>query len=589
ATWAKIVDYPLGIYSRVKALDGDPDVFGKVYVALEGKGFAYGVAAAGQAPSAYNDSYQTSKDTPLHVDAPGVLANDTDPQQDPLTAILVSDVSHGSLTLNSNGSFDYTPTGGYDGEDNFTYKANDGTNDSNVATVTITVVGPVKDVANADIPVSGAVSGSYTDTQATDDTYESITEVESGGKPADRHSYLEHKWTIDVTGGDPVTFYVEAYHTANSENDDFVFAYSTDNVNYTDMVTVVKTSDDDSYQNFSLPNGTSGAVYIRVVDTDQTKGNRSLDTVYVDHMYIESGGQAPQAPTANDDSYQTDEDTELNVQAPGVLGNDTDPQEDPLTAILVSDVSNGTLTLYSNGAFDYTPDTGFTGDDTFTYKANDGENDSNVATVTITVNPEQQADATIAKTTTAPTIDGTVDSIWSSATSYSIANLIVGRVKDPADLSGTWRALWDSDNIYFLVEVTDADLVNDSTEPYDDDCVEIYLDPDNSKGTSYDGVNDYQLLFRWNDATIHVGGNSCTDTTGMDFAIVDTANGYRFEASFPWSTLGVTPVAGNMVGVDAAMDDDDKNRNRDAQMMWHDTTGDGWTDPSVFGTAELGS
>jgi VCBS repeat-containing protein len=92
-------------------------------------------------------------------------------------------------------------------------------------------------------------------------------------------------------------------------------------------------------------------------------------------------------PTAVDDSYTTDEDTPLNVAAPGVLGNDSDPENDPLTAVLVGDVSSGSLGLNADGSFSYTPNANFNGSDSFTYMANDGADDSNVATVTITINP----------------------------------------------------------------------------------------------------------------------------------------------------------------------------------------------------------
>ena len=68
-----------------------------------------------------------------------MLANDTDADSDPLTAALVTDVSHGTLTLNANGSFSYSPSSGYSGPDSFTYKANDGGLDSNVVTVSIGV------------------------------------------------------------------------------------------------------------------------------------------------------------------------------------------------------------------------------------------------------------------------------------------------------------------------------------------------------------------------------------------------------------------------------------------------------------------
>jgi VCBS repeat-containing protein len=91
------------------------------------------------APVAVNDSYSVNHDHGLGVAAPGVLGNDNDAEGDPLTALLVSGVSHGSLTLNANGSFSYTPTAGFVGADTFTYQANDGALSSNTATVTINV------------------------------------------------------------------------------------------------------------------------------------------------------------------------------------------------------------------------------------------------------------------------------------------------------------------------------------------------------------------------------------------------------------------------------------------------------------------
>ncbi|MDJ0734349.1 MAG: DUF4347 domain-containing protein [Nostocaceae cyanobacterium] len=91
-------------------------------------------------------------------------------------------------------------------------------------------------------------------------------------------------------------------------------------------------------------------------------------------------------PVADDDSYGTEFETPLNIPAVGgVLDGDTDADGDDLTAVLVSDVANGTLTLNPDGSFDYTPDDGFSGTDSFTYRANDGEDDSNIATVLIEV------------------------------------------------------------------------------------------------------------------------------------------------------------------------------------------------------------
>src|SRR5207253_3841021 len=96
---------------------------------------------ANDAPVEFNDSLTTAKDTTLNVAAPGVLSNDSDVDGDSLSAVLVSQPAHGSLTLNSNGSFGYVPAANYNGTDSFTYKANDGQADSGIATVSITITG----------------------------------------------------------------------------------------------------------------------------------------------------------------------------------------------------------------------------------------------------------------------------------------------------------------------------------------------------------------------------------------------------------------------------------------------------------------
>jgi hypothetical protein len=91
------------------------------------------------------------------------------------------------------------------------------------------------------------------------------------------------------------------------------------------------------------------------------------------------------APLAADDHYATIHDTALSVAGPGVLANDHGPIGAPLTASQVSGPSHGMLTLRSDGSFTYTPDAGFSGSDSFTYKATASQRESNVATVTIDV------------------------------------------------------------------------------------------------------------------------------------------------------------------------------------------------------------
>src|SRR5439155_1611550 len=95
------------------------------------------------------------------------------------------------------------------------------------------------------------------------------------------------------------------------------------------------------------------------------------------------------APVATNDAYTTTEDTALTIAAPGVLGNDTDPDvSDTRTAVLVaaSGPTNGTLTMNADGSFTYTPSANFNGTDSCKYQAKHAAGAlSNVATVTLTV------------------------------------------------------------------------------------------------------------------------------------------------------------------------------------------------------------
>lgn len=99
-------------------------------------------------PIAVADAYATAEDAPLSITAPGVLANDTDPDST-LTAVLVTPPANGSLTLDPDGSFLYTPDANFNGPDSFTYQADDGAADSGTVTVDIDVL------AVEDAPVAG--------------------------------------------------------------------------------------------------------------------------------------------------------------------------------------------------------------------------------------------------------------------------------------------------------------------------------------------------------------------------------------------------------------------------------------------------
>lgn len=184
-------------------------------------------------PVIVNDSYVTAYETPLVVPPPGVMANDANVTV--ATVAVVTAVSTGTLGLDPNGGFSYTPPAGFSGTATFSYRATNATGPGNVATVTITVQ------------------------------------------------------------------------------------------------------------------------------------------------------SAPTAPTANNDSYGTPVNQELVVSAPGVLGNDTSSGGAAMSAGLVAPPSHGGVTLGVTGGFTYTPNAGYVGVDSFSYRASNVNGFSTVATVSITV------------------------------------------------------------------------------------------------------------------------------------------------------------------------------------------------------------
>jgi large repetitive protein len=363
------------------------------------------VAAAGNSPPvASADSYTATQNLTLNISVPGVLSNDTDAQSDPLTAVLNVGPTHGSLTLNSNGSFSYTPTTGYTGADSFTYRANDGVANSGIVTVSITVNAP-----------ASLTNGGF-----------------ELGSPADFGTLTG--WTITGTGSFPPSGYSEHLPAYNPEEGIRLALFNAGGNIFDGTISQsISTTPGQAYTLTyklgitgtlgkkqkvlvtAVGNTTLVSVPEEITALSGTASTWALKTVnftadsnttlltFADNSGTLSGTNAQQsdlllddvaialntgntAPSAVADSYATTQNLTLNVSAPGVLSNDTDAQSDPLTAVLDTTVSHGSLTLNSNGSFTYVPTTGYTGADSFTYHANDGSLNSSIVTVSIAVN-----------------------------------------------------------------------------------------------------------------------------------------------------------------------------------------------------------
>ncbi|MDF7822664.1 tandem-95 repeat protein [Pontiellaceae bacterium B12227] len=172
---------------------------------------------------------------------------------------------------------------------------------------------PAYDMALSETSVVGSVVGSLSDTLLDDNSYEVITE-ELDTVPT---SVAGHVWTFDVYGAELVTFYVEAHHSANNEGDDFVFSFSTNGTDWTDMVTITNTTDDDTIQWYALPSGLSGPIFVRATDIDRTAGSSVLDSLWIDFMLIASD-ESSQAPLAANTPEPSDGAADISVDQ--VLG-----------------------------------------------------------------------------------------------------------------------------------------------------------------------------------------------------------------------------------------------------------------------------
>ncbi|HEY3282266.1 MAG TPA: Ig-like domain-containing protein [Armatimonadota bacterium] len=282
------------------------------------------IAPVNDPPVAAADSASVLEGQSVSID---VLANDTDPEGDPLTAALAAAPSHGTATAAVGGSFSYTPAPGYHGVDTFTYTASDGHGGTATGTVTVTVYLPNRPPA------------------AQDDTGSTTT-----GTPV----------TLPILANDTdpdgdvlslVSVTPPAHGTANPSSRGIVYIPSP---------------------------GFVGVDCFTYIVTDPLGALASAEvTVTV--------RPANQAPTALAQSVRTAEDAPVAVTLSGV-----DPEGEALSFTLLAGPSHGTLTGTAP-ILVYTPSADYAGEDSFTFSVSDGALDSEAATVSLVVTPVNDA------------------------------------------------------------------------------------------------------------------------------------------------------------------------------------------------------
>ncbi|MCV7021087.1 cadherin-like domain-containing protein [Mycolicibacterium aichiense] len=373
----------------------------------------------GHAPAPVNDSFTTDEDTPL---AGNVLTNDTDADGDVLTAALSKQAAHGAVVLDQDGTFTYAPVGDYNGVDTFTYTVSDGVN-IKTATVTVTVR-PVSDAPiakddtvtlNEDTSKIIAVLANDTDVDRDPLSVLATTIPQHGEVSVGTGGAITYTPVGDYNGADSFAYTVTDGHggtstatvsiTVTPVNDAPIAV--TDNVatdEDTALTSNVLTNDQDidgDALGATLSTQVAHGTLIFNVDGSYTY-TPNADYNGVDSFtYSVSDGvktstanvnitvnPVNDAPVPGNDSTALDEDSSTVI---AVLGNDSDVEHDPLSVVGTSTPGHGTIAVGDGGTITYTPSANYNGADSFTYTVSDGNGGNTVATVSVTVNPVNDA------------------------------------------------------------------------------------------------------------------------------------------------------------------------------------------------------
>ncbi|MGE4230547.1 MAG: tandem-95 repeat protein, partial [Dongiaceae bacterium] len=395
------------------------------------------------APVAAADAVSTNEDTALTIPVATLLGNDTDVDGDTLTITSVQGAVNGMVQL-VGGNVLFTPAADYSGPASFTYTVSDGNGGTSTATVNVTV-SPVNDapVANADavstnedtaltIPVA-ALLGNDTDVDGDSLTIASVQGAVNGTvqliggnvvfTPApDYNGPASFTYTVSDGNGGTSTATVDV--TVSPVNDAPVAnadAVSTaEDTALTIPVTTLLGNDTDVDGDALSIVSVQGAVN----GTVQLIGGNVLFTPAADYSgpasftYTVSDGNGGtstamvnvtvnpvnDAPVANADAVSTNEDTALTIPVATLLGNDTDVDGDALTITSVQGAVNGTVQLVGGNVL-FSPAADYDGPASFTYTVSDGNGGTSTATVSVTVNPVN--DAPVANADTVSTNEDT--------------------------------------------------------------------------------------------------------------------------------------------------------------------------------------
>ncbi|CAL66806.1 secreted protein containing hyalin domain [Christiangramia forsetii KT0803] len=421
------------------------------------------IGGVNDAPVAVDDSANTDEDTAVEI---AVLNNDSDPDNDPLSVTETTTPENGTVVINENGTITYTPNENYNGTDSFEYTITDGNDGFDSATVTITIGGvndapvAVDDSANTDEDTAVEIAVLNNDSDPDNDPL-SVTETTT---PENGTVVINENGTITYTPNENYNGTDSFEYTITDGNDGFDSATVTitiggvndapvavDDSANTDEDTAVEIAvlnndsdpDNDPLSVTETTTPENGTVVINengtitytpnenYNGTDSfeytiTDGNDGFDSATVT---ITIGG-VNDAPIAVDDSANTDEDTAVEI---AVLNNDSDPDGDDLIVVSTTSPNNGIVTINENGTITYSPNDNFNGQDTFDYTIEDEEGLQDTATVTVTVNPVNDAPIALDDTATTDQDTPVIVSVLENDSDIDGGELVVTETTTPGN------------------------------------------------------------------------------------------------------------------------------------------------------------
>ena len=385
-------------------------------------------------PVANADTNSTQAGTPVDGN---VLPNDYDPDGDPITVTGNTDPSNGTVTINADGTYTYTPAPDFVGEDTFTYRICDNGNPAlcDTTTVTIQVVDGTDNMTTAvddayygfpDADIVGNVLDNDTDPEGDNQTVDTAVSPSNG--PSNGSVVLNADGTFTYTpnagytgtdsfvyeifdAGSPVARDTATVYISIDPNDGGNEILAIDDINDT-FVNIavsgdVSTNDINAdgpvgSETFTLVNGPSNGTLTLNADGTYTYtpatdyvgedtfeyqvcdgGNPiACDTAMVTIEIVDDPILENDPPIANNDTNVTEVDVPVSGNA---IVNDFDPDGDPITVTGNTDPSNGTVTINADGTYTYTPAPGFIGEDTFEYTICDNGNPALCDTAVVTI------------------------------------------------------------------------------------------------------------------------------------------------------------------------------------------------------------